>query len=192
MVDRKKNWLRGPYRVLCSNKPIRSVDDLKGLKVRMPSNPTSVKAWETLGCAVTVIPYSETYLALKQGTVDAVTCPVVDAYFQKFCEVAPYITVTYEYPQQVAVVMNERKFQKLTKEQQEILLDEIDKAGDFVTEQALKRSDEIVELMKKDYHVEIINVDLAPWREKMESFIKELENTNYMPKGYAEKIRAIQ
>ena len=38
----------------------------------------------------------------------------------------------------------------------------------------------------------IENVDLAPWRAKMESFIKELEKTDYIPAGYVEKIRAIQ
>ena len=192
-VNRKKNWLRGPFRVIASRRPIRSVEDLKGLKLRMASNPTAVKAWEQFGCAVTVIPYTETYLALKQGTVEALTCPVVDAYLFKFCEVAPYITVTYEYPQQVAVVMNNRAFQKLTKEQQEILLDEFDKAGDYVTEQALTKSAELIQKMKDEYKIEMIeNVDLAPWRAKMESFIKELEKTDYIPAGYVEKIRAIQ
>ncbi|MBO5492079.1 MAG: TRAP transporter substrate-binding protein [Pyramidobacter sp.] len=192
VVNSKRNWLRGPFRVIASRKPIRSLEDLKGLKLRMNSNPTSVRAWEQLGCAVTVIPYTETYLALKQGTVDAVTCPVVDAYLFKFCEVAPYLTITYEYPQQVAVVMNDRKFQKLTKEQQEILLDEINKAGDYVTEQALNKCGEIIEKMKKEYGVEMIEVDLAPWRAKMEPFIEELENRDYIPKGYAARIRAVK
>ncbi len=191
-VNRKKNWLRGPFRVIASRKPIRSIEDLKGLKLRMPNNPTSVKSWEQLGCAATVIPYTETYLALKQGTVEALTCPVVDAYLFKFCEVAPYLTITYEYPQQVAVVMNNRAFQKLTPEQQEILLDEFDKAGDYVTEQALNKSAELIQKMKDEYHVEMIEVDLAPWRAKMEPFIKSLEESDYIPKGYVEKIRAIQ
>jgi TRAP-type C4-dicarboxylate transport system substrate-binding protein len=158
----------------------------------MPSNPTSVKAWEQLGCAATVIPYTETYLALKQGTVDALTCPVVDAYLFKFCEVAPYLTITYEYPQQVAAVMNNRAFQKLTPEQQAILLDEFDKAGDYVTEQALTKSDEIIQKMKDEYHIEMIETDLTPWRAQMEPFIKELEKSDYIPAGYVEKIRAIQ
>ena len=105
---------------------------------------------------------------------------------------APDLTITYEYPQQVAVVMNDRAFQKLTKEQQEILLDEINKAGDYVTDQALNKSGEIIEKMKKEYGVELIETDLAPWRAKMEPFIEELENKNYIPKGYAARVRAIQ
>lgn len=192
MVNRKRNWLRGPFRVIASRRPIRSLDDLKGLKLRMASNPTSVKSWEQLGCAVTVIPYTETYLALKQGTVDALTCPVVDAYLFKFCEVAPYLTVTYEYPQQVAVVMNYNAFKKLTKEQQEILFDEFDKAGDYVTEQALNESATIIQKMKDEYKIEMIEVDLAPWRAKMEPLIASLEDSDYIPKGYVERIRAIQ
>jgi len=90
------------------------------------------------------------------------------------------------------VVMNDRAFQKLTKEQQEILLDEINKAGDYVTDQALNKSGEIIEKMKKEYGVELIETDLAPWRAKMEPFIEELENKNYIPKGYAARVRAIQ
>lgn len=192
VVSKKRNWLRGPFRVIASRKPIRSLEDLQGLKLRMNSNPISVKAWETLGCAVTVIPYSETYLALKQGTVDALTCPVVDAYFQKFCEVAPYLTITNESPQQVAVVMNDHKFQQLTEEQREILLEEIDKAGDYVTEQANKRSVEIIEIMKKEHNVKMIEVDLAPWRAKMDEFLKDLENSHYLPNGFVDCVRAIQ
>lgn len=192
VVNKDKNWLRGPYRVIASKKPIRSLDDLKGLKVRQPSNPTSVRAWETLGCAVSVIPYSETYLALKQGTVDAVTCPVTDALYQKFCEVAPYLTVTHEYSQQVAVVMNEKRFQSLTTEQQEIICQTLNEMGDIVTEEAIKNGDSLVKEMKEKYNVEVIEIDLTPWRERMEAFIQQLESEKYIPAGYVEKIRSIK
>ncbi len=192
VVNRKRNWLRGPFRVIASRRPVRSLDDLKGLKLRMSSAPASVKSWEQLGCAVSVIPYSETYLALRQGAVDALTCPVVDAYLYKFCEVAPYITVTNEYPQQVAVLMNARAFSRLTERQREILLEEFDKAGEYVTERALSASDEIIRKMKDEYGVTVIEPDLAPWRERMEPFIASLEKSGYIPAGCVERIRAIR
>ena len=124
MINTEKNWLRGPYRVLASRHPIRGIDDIRGLKLRMPPGaPTSIRAWSLLGATVSPIPWSETYLALSQGMVDAVTSPVTDVYFQRFFEVTPFVTVTYEYSQQVAITMNERRFQSLTPEQQAIIVD---------------------------------------------------------------------
>ncbi len=192
IVNRDKNWLRGPYRVVAAKTSIETLDDLKGLKIRQPSNPTSVRAWETLGCAVTVIPYSETYLALKQGTVDAVTCPVTDALFQKFCEVAPFLTISHEYPQQVAIVMNERRFQSLTKEQQDILFETLREAGDMCTKMAIENGEILVKEMVEKYGVTMLEIDLDPWREKMAEFIAQLEKENYIPAGYVEKIKALR
>jgi TRAP-type C4-dicarboxylate transport system substrate-binding protein len=126
----------------------------------MASAPLSVKAWEHLGASVIVLPYSETYLALKQGTVDAVTCPVTDALYQKFCEVAPHLTVTHEYQQQVAVVMNEKRFQSLTKEQQEILYDALREAGDICTKLAIENGEKLVKKMKESTS-QFHEIDLA-------------------------------
>lgn len=187
IVNRDKNWLRGPYRVLASKRPIRSLDDVKGLKLRMASSPLTVKSWEYLGAAVTVIPYSETYLALKQGTVEAVTCPVTDALYQKFCEVAPYLTITNEYSQQVAVVMNERRYQSLTKEQQEIIHEGLRQAGDICTKLSLENGEKLVKEMREKYGVEMIDVDLKPWQEKIKGFIVELENDGTIPAGFIKK-----
>lgn len=188
IINTEKNWLRGPYRVIASKKPVRSIDDLKGLKLRMANNPTSVRAWETLGCAVSVIPYSETYLALKQGTVEAVTCPVTDAYYQKFCEVAPYITVTYEYFQQVAIVMNDRRFRSLTPEQQDILIQSINEAGQMCWNMTVESGEKLVELMKKEYKVEMIDMDTTPLRAKIDELTRKLEAENYITPGIIDRI----
>ncbi len=187
IVSRDKNWLRGPYRVLASKHPIRSLDDVKGLKLRMASAPLSVKSWEYLGAAVTVIPYSETYLALKQGTVDAVTCPVTDALYQKFCEVAPHLTVTNEYAQQVAVVMNERRYQSLTPEQREIIHEGLRQGGEICTRLALENGEKLVQEMKDKYGVEMIEIDLKPWQEKMSGLVAALEQEGVVPAGFIKK-----
>ncbi len=187
IVNRDKNWLRGPYRVLASKRPIKSLDDVKGLKIRMPSAPLSVRSWEYLGAAVTVIPYSETYLALKQGTVDAVTCPVTDALFQKFCEVAPYLTVTHEYSQQIAIVMNERRYQSLTPEQREIIHEGLRQGGEICTRLALENGEKLVQEMKEKYGVEMIEIDLKPWQEKMSGLVEELEKQGVIPAGFVKR-----
>lgn len=191
VLNRDKNWLRGPYRVIASKKPIKSIDDIKGLKLRLASAPLAVKSWEALGAAVAVIPYSETYLALKQGTVDAVTCPVTDALFQKFCEVAPYLTITNEYPQQIAVVMNEKRFRSLTNEQQEIIYDALNEAGDICTKLAIENGEKLVKEMKEKYGIQLIEMDLSPFKEKMLEFAKIAEREKIIPYGITERVLEI-
>ena len=54
-------------RYLTANKPIRTVADLKGLKIRLPENKVWVKIWETLGTLPVVVAFPEVYMALKTG-----------------------------------------------------------------------------------------------------------------------------
>ena len=54
-----------------SNKAINSVDDVKGLKIRVPEIDTYVALWKSWGAIVTPMPITELYMALKTGVVDA-------------------------------------------------------------------------------------------------------------------------
>ena len=63
------NAERGPYRVLVSSKPVKSLEDLKGLRIRMYPNENAINAWRHLGTVPTVLPYTETYLAIRQGAL---------------------------------------------------------------------------------------------------------------------------
>lgn len=59
------------FRVTSSNKPIRSYDDLKGLKIRTLENPVPISYWNSWGASPTPIAFSELYIALQQGLVEA-------------------------------------------------------------------------------------------------------------------------
>ena len=59
------------YRSFYASKPIRSPEDLQGMKVRVQASPTTLEMIRLLGGAPTPIPFGETYTALQQGVVDA-------------------------------------------------------------------------------------------------------------------------
>ena len=59
------------YRVLTSNTPVRTLEDVKGLKMRLPSNPVWISMWSKLGANIVSIPMSEVYVSLQQGVVTA-------------------------------------------------------------------------------------------------------------------------
>ena len=84
----------GFHQITCATRPIRSVDDLQGLKIRTPDAPIYVEAWKALGAAPVVVNLNKIYEALKNGTAEAQTNPLAIAEFLKLYEVQKYISMT--------------------------------------------------------------------------------------------------
>ena len=59
------------YRVMTSRIPINTLEDIQGLKMRLPANPVWLSMWSRLGAVVVSIPMSEVYISLQQGVADA-------------------------------------------------------------------------------------------------------------------------
>lgn len=189
VVTEARNWLRGPYRVVIARKPIQSLADVKGLKIRQPDATTLVKTWSALGANVSIIPYSETYLAIQQGMVDAVTLPIGNLYSDKFCEIIKHVTITHEYPQQVCILMNDKKYQSLPDDLKKILIDAINEAGDYVTKIVNEEGSKMRKRLEDEYQAKFYEIDLAPWMAKAAEVHKELESTGFLPAGLVGRIR---
>jgi tripartite ATP-independent transporter DctP family solute receptor len=84
----------GFHQISCSTKPIRSVDDLQGLKIRTPDAPIYVEAWKALGAAPVVANLNKLYETLKSGTAEAQTNPLATVEFLKLYEVQKYVSMT--------------------------------------------------------------------------------------------------
>lgn len=82
------------YRHVTSNFPITKPDDMKGLKIRVPDSPVMVMFPNAVGANPTPIAFSEVYLALQQGVVDAQENPLPTIQFKKFYEVQTNINLT--------------------------------------------------------------------------------------------------
>jgi tripartite ATP-independent transporter DctP family solute receptor len=105
-----------------TNKKIESLEDLKGLKMRVPEAPMSIAIFSALGCNATPINFSELYAALQQGVVDGQEngYPTIDS--NKYYEVQKYIAETYHMWGSNILFVSEKFFQSLTAEQQEMVL----------------------------------------------------------------------
>ena len=84
----------GFHQITCATRPIRSVDDLQGLKIRTPDAPIYVEAWKALGAAPVVANLNKLYETLKNGTAEAQTNPLAAAEFLKLYEVQKYVSMT--------------------------------------------------------------------------------------------------
>ena len=86
-------WLVQGFRVLSNSKhPIRTVEDLKGLKIRVPNNPIMIATFRAWGGEPAPMAWDETFNALQQKVVDGQENPYPVFASNKFEEVQKYIT----------------------------------------------------------------------------------------------------
>lgn len=106
-----------------NRRPVKSPDDLKGLKMRCMSNQVYIKMFEALGANATPMSWSELFTALQQGTVDGQENPASLIYEAKFQEVQKYISTTEHIYDFCGIVIN-RSFYEGMDEQARKILDE--------------------------------------------------------------------
>lgn len=183
------NWWRLP-RVIFAKKPIFKIEDLKGLKFRIPELPMYVKYVSAWGAVPTRIAWGEYYLALKQGVVDMGESCAENIYPMKFYEAAPYITmINYAYDLQY-VVINEKRFQSLLPDIQKIIIDSANKAGELFT-QRLKSQFEKDKTKMIEEGTAFIEINNKPFKERALSIVPDLERENFWSKGLFERVQQI-
>jgi len=104
-----------------SKRLIKNPDDLKGLKIRVMETPLYVTMIKSLKADPTPIAWPETYSALQQKVVDGHENPVSVILSFKLYEVQKYLTLDGHTYGADFMIINEKMFQGLTKEQQQIL-----------------------------------------------------------------------
>lgn len=110
-------------RELMSNKDIKSVEDMKGLKVRVMQNKYHIEAWKNMGAAPTPMDWGEVYVGLQQKMIDAVENPYFFICSSKLYEVQDHILETEHLPQPAALFMSEESFQNLPEDIQKLVLE---------------------------------------------------------------------
>ena len=79
------------WRWTFSSKPINSIDDLAGVKIRVPESEIPLGVWGKLGASATPVPFTEIYNSLETGVIDAGESALAQIDANAFWEPAPYI-----------------------------------------------------------------------------------------------------
>ncbi|MGE4354567.1 MAG: TRAP transporter substrate-binding protein [Oscillospiraceae bacterium] len=183
------NWVRVP-RCVASKKPITSLADFSGLKMRAPDIKAYLDSISALGASPTQIAWGETYLALKQGVVDASEGPVDQLYTMNFYEATMNITMTNHLRDDLVVTINDKLFQKMSAGQQQALIDAANEAGDWYSATCKEAADKNIELMKQA-GCQFYDIDIAPLQEAILVKAQELEDAGQWRSGLIEEIMAI-
>jgi len=99
-----------------SKRPIESVEDMKGLKMRVVENKPSMDWFSRIGSIPTPMAFSEVYSALQQGTIDGQDNGYLLTYGSKLHEVQPYYTLTKHIYAPLAVVVSAQTWEQLPDE----------------------------------------------------------------------------
>lgn len=121
-----------------SKKKITSLDDMKGLKLRLMSSKLLVEDYKAYGASPTPMSYGEVYSGLQMGLIDAQVNPLFAIYSMKFFEVQNYVTQLKSEPFIGIPTVNQAFFDSLTPAAQEEMrrfwIDAIVPAGNWISE----------------------------------------------------------
>jgi len=182
-------WLRLPRHVL-SRKPIRTVAEVQGVKMRVPELTSFLEGWRALGASPTPVNFSEVYLALQQGVVDGCELDVNMFYTQKLYEVAKHLSLTYHQAEPGAMIMNERFFKSLTPQEQKAVLEAADEAG-AVNDKLIRESEQSIFDKMKQAGVIFYEVDQNAFREKVKGLPASLEAKGLWTKGLYDRVSKV-
>jgi tripartite ATP-independent transporter DctP family solute receptor len=107
-------WGENGFRNMTNNRhPIRTPDDLKGLKMRTMENPVHIQAYRALGMIPTPMAFTEVFTALQQGTVDGEENPLSVILSAKLDQVQKYLTLTGHVYSPALILMSKTRWDKL-------------------------------------------------------------------------------
>lgn len=163
------------FRVMTSSEPFTGMESFKGQKIRTMENTYHIQFWNAVGASPTPMTFSEVYIGLQQGTIDAQE----DAYelivSAKLYEQQEVLVQTNAVPDYITLIVSDDFFRDLDKEQQQIVRE----AAAIAQEKARESADERREQREEELAaegMEIVEIDQQTWEEMQEACQPVYEN----------------
>lgn len=124
------------FRVMTTNKRVQTLDDFKGQKIRTMENPYHLQFWKQLGANPTPMTFSEVYIGLQQGTIDAQENPYEVIVSNKLYEQQDYVVETNHLPHLITLIVSEKFISRLSDSQKQIIRKAAAIAKDYARQQS--------------------------------------------------------
>lgn len=159
-------WSEGA-RNFFSKEPIRSLADIKGMKMRCQPLDVDTAMTEALGATPTPISFSELYSALQTGVVDGAENPLSGIYNGKFYEVCKYVTLDAHSAPPVVIIFSEFIWNAMSADEQAIITDSWATASAGNLEYLQSNNEQYIQLLGEAGCEVIELTDLDDWRAAM-------------------------
>lgn len=164
-------WERGP-RQLTTNKPVNSLNDIKGLKIRVPEIPPIIAAWKAMGTNPTPMAWGEVYTGLQQNVIEAQENPVPFIHAGKIYEVQKYIAMTNHKYEYVLIAMSNKAWLKLSPDQQKAVKEAAAEATKYENQLVFEKSDNLLkDLQAKG--MKVTKPDTTEWAKQARTVHKQ-------------------
>lgn len=183
------NWRYGVRHTL-TTKPVTSVADIKGMKIRTQNTTIHVKGFDCLGATPTPMALSDVYTSLQQGTIDGLENPLSVLHSGAFQEVAKNLMLDGHIRDLSSICISNDFFNTLTEEQQGWLLQSCEEAGEYQNELALKADEECLQKLQ-DEGVVVNEIDIDEFKAAAESFYEDPEIVAMWSEGLVDTVKAI-
>ena len=164
-------------RHVTSNKPIMKPVDMEGLKIRVPNSPVMLMFPNAVGANPTPMAFSEVYLALQQGVVDAQENPLPTIQFKKFYEVQTNINLTGHLLNSLIIIVSETAMGQLG--------DDTGTVEEVLKEAAARVSDNIYQAEQdlvawfRDKGITVNEIDRKPFQDAVLPKLTDWEKVPY-------------
>lgn len=160
-------WSEGT-RNFFTKKPVRTLEDIKGMRIRCQSLEVDTAMTEALGASPTPIAFSELYSALQTGIVDGAENPLSGIYNSKFQEVCKYVTLDAHSAPPVVVIFSEMIWNTMSDEEKTIIKESWNTASAHNLDYLLENEAYYIGLLEAE-GVEVIRLeDQDAWSAAME------------------------
>jgi tripartite ATP-independent transporter DctP family solute receptor len=162
-------WELGFRNITNSRRPIKSVDDIAGLKLRVIPNAINVDWVKALGANPTPLAFPEVYAALEQKAIDGQENPVTVINANKFYEVQKNLVISNHQYNPQSLIFSKKVWDTLTADEKKLLGDAALEAAKFQRQASRDASGTALDNLKKNgvQVTELSPAELAKFREKM-------------------------
>jgi len=168
-------WDNG-FKVMSANKPLKSVDDFKGQKMRIQSSKVLESQMRSVGAIPQTMAFSEVYQALQTGVVNGTENPPSNLYTQKMHEVQKFVTLSDHGYLGYAVIVNKKFWAGLPAGIRTTLEGAMKDATKFANDVAKKDNEDALAAVKKSGRSQFVTLtpqEKAAWKKAMDKTHKE-------------------
>ncbi|MCC7275353.1 MAG: TRAP transporter substrate-binding protein [Alphaproteobacteria bacterium] len=174
-------------RHLSNNKKIEKVEDLKGVKLRVPPLKMYRLTWDYLGASPVPMGVAELFTSMQSGVVDGQENPLEVLDGMKYYEVQKYVVETAHVIGAMTFIFSDARFKSLPAETRKILQEEGDKTMLAATDRMIGLESELKKKLQAR-GMQFIAIDAAPWRARLKDMPKEFPELA----AWVAKVQAVQ
>ena len=114
----------GGFRNMINNtRPVRTPEDVEGVKYRTMQNPVFIEMFSSLGGSPVPMAWGEVFTAMQQGTIDGLEIPASVVNSNNYADVTKYLSFTRHTYSAIHLLMSERRFERLPEDVRTAVLD---------------------------------------------------------------------